>query len=170
MYKWPERKSLRMKNFDYNENGYYFVTICTKNRENKFGEIVWTEMVLNEYGEIVENIFLELSEHYVNCKLDKYVVMPNHFHWIIIIDNTYFVGNGFKPFPKDIKLHWLSEIVRWFKTFSSRKINNIQNDFIFSWQKSFYDRIIRNEKELLKIREYIEENPLKWHLDKNNLL
>jgi REP element-mobilizing transposase RayT len=64
--------------------------------------------------------------------------------------------------------HWLSEIIRWFKTFSSRNINNYQNKFIFSWQRSFYDVIIRNEKQLNIIRQYIIDNPLKWEFDKNN--
>lgn len=177
MYKWPERKSLRMKSFDYSENGYYFVTICTKNRENKFGEIIWTEMVLNEYGKIVEKCWYEIVNHH-NVEIDYFVVMPNHVHLIIVIRNVTifdicnFVGNAG---PHSLRGNGftknnLSNAIQRIKSSITLNIRKNFNDFTFSWQKSFYDRIIRNEKELLEIRKYIEENPLKWHLDKNNLL
>ena len=89
------------------------------------------------------------------------MVMPNHFHGIIVINN---VGTGFKPVPTE---HGLSEIVRGFKTFSSRKINHLNPSLNFSWQRSFYDHIIRTEKTLGKIREYITNNPLRWEFDRN---
>lgn len=165
MYKWPERKNLRMRSFDYNENGYYFVTICTKNRENKFGEIVWKDMVLNEYGEIAFKYFQEIPKHFQNCKIDEFVIIPNHIHWIIIL-----VENADLHSLQDRTKMLLSKIIHWYKSSIKREIRKKYENSEFSWQKSFYDRIIRNEKELLKIREYIEENPLKWHLDKNNLL
>lgn len=88
--------------------------------------------------------------------------------------NNGFVGTGFKPVPtgggdnNKQKTHWLSEIIRWFKTFSSRKINDYQNDFTFAWQRSFFDKIIRNDEQLNKTREYIINNPLKWEFDINN--
>lgn len=178
MYNWKQRKNQRLKNYDYSSNGFYFVTICTKWRENFFGEIVDGKIILNNYGKIAENVFLNLPNHYTNCLIDEYIFMPNHFHGIIIIYNTMTVGTGFKPAPTsnqpvstendNTKKHWLSEIVRWFKTFSSRNINNSQNDFIFSWQRSFFDVIIKNDKQLEKTRQYIIDNPLKWELDKNN--
>ncbi|MBI4647589.1 MAG: transposase, partial [Bacteroidia bacterium] len=82
-----------------------------------------------------------------------------------------FVRNGFKPFPTTNNNHGLSEIIRGFKTFSSRRINEkISVDINFRWQKSFHDHIIRNEKSLHDIRKYIHENPLKWNLDEENIL
>jgi REP element-mobilizing transposase RayT len=93
--------------------------------------------------------------------------MPNHVHGIIVIDNENVVGNGLKPFPT----HGLSEIIRGFKTFSSRKINEeIEIDNKFQWQKSFYDHIIRDERSLDLIREYVQNNPLRWDLDRENPL
>jgi len=180
MYNWPQRKNQRLKNYDYSSNGFYFVTICTKLRENFFGKIIDWKMILNDYGKIAENVFVNLPNHYKNCLIDEYIFMPNHFHWIVIIDNSTkenatIVGTGFKPVPTtdntdndNAKKHWLSEIIRWFKTFSSRNINNSQNNFTFSWQRSFFDVIIRNDEQLEKTRQYIIDNPIKWELDKNN--
>jgi len=167
MYNWPQRKNQRLKNFDYSQNGFYFVTICTKWRENYFGEIIDWKMILNDYAKIAEKVFIDLPQHYKNCMIDEYIFMPNHFHAIIIIDNAMIVGTGLKPVPTG-KIHWLSEMVRWFKTFSSRNINNSQNDFTFAWQRSFFDVIIKNDEQLEKIRQYIIDNPMKWELDVNN--
>ena len=160
------RKNQRLKEYNYLENGCYFITICTNERENYFGKIEEWNMILNEFWKIAEKTFVQSPEHYTNCRSNEYIVMPNHFHWIIEINNE-IMRTGLKPVPTKNKEHWLSEIIRWFKTFSSRKINEIQNDFRFSWQRSFYDRIIRNEDELNKIKQYIIDNPLKWEFDKN---
>ena len=167
----PQRKKLRLEWYDYSQAGYYFVTICTRDREKYFWKIVDGEMVLNEYGGIAENVLTDLHKHYKNCEIDEYIFMPNHFHGIIIIHNSD-VGNGLKPFHSDKqteKQHNLSEIIRWFKTFSSRKINDSQQDFYFTWQKSFHDVIIRNQDQLDKSREYIRMNPMKWEEDENNI-
>ena len=121
-------------------------------------------MVLNEYGNIVSAFWDDLPSHYPNIKTDECVVMPNHVHGIIVIDNN--AGNGLKPFPTQ---HGLSEIMRGFKTFSSRKINEIiSSETKFQWQKSFYDHVIRNEKSLNCVREYITINPARWDLDIEN--
>jgi REP element-mobilizing transposase RayT len=162
-----ERKQTRLKNYDYSQHGYYFVTICAQNREQWFGKVEKGEMILNPYGKIVNECWDDLPEHYAHCSLDSFVIMPNHVHGIIVIDNDKTVGNGLKPFPT----HGLSEMIRGFKTFSSRKINEgIKSDNKFQWQKSFYDHIIRGEKSLDLIREYIQNNPLKWELDRENPL
>jgi REP element-mobilizing transposase RayT len=162
-----ERKHIRLKDYDYSKDGYYFITICSKGRKEFFGDISEGEINLNRYGEIVNQCWCNLPKHYLNCSLDSFVIMPNHVHGIIVIDNENVVGNGLKPFPT----HGLSEIIRGFKTFSSRKINEeIENNYKFQWQKSFYDHIIRSEKSLDLIREYIQNNPLKWDLDRENPL
>jgi transposase-like protein len=107
--------------------------------------------------------------------------MPNHIHWIIIIEDT--VGNEY--FRSDIwsekkrneyfhSLQWLkskpnlSNIIKWFKIWCTKEIRNKYEDFNFWWQKSFFDKIIRNDEQLWKTREYILNNPLKWELDVNN--
>jgi REP element-mobilizing transposase RayT len=149
------RKRNRLSEFDYSSDGYYFITTCVKNRKNYFGIIENNKMILNKYGKIVMNCWLDLPRHYLNCKLDEFIIMPNHFHGIIFIENN----------EKDLKKHNISEFIRAFKTFSSRKINYLLNGEKFQWQKSFYDNIIRNEKSLTEIRNYIIHNPLNWKDD-----
>jgi REP element-mobilizing transposase RayT len=160
-----KRKLNRLKDYDYSQSGYYFVTICTRGRKEFFGSVREGRMKLNKYGEIINKCWDELPKHYLNCLLDSFVIMPNHVHGIIVIDNENIVGNGLKPFPT----HGLSEIIRGFKTFSSRKINEeIKNGNKFQWQKSFYDNIIREEKSLHNLRQYVMYNHLKWEFDIEN--
>lgn len=168
------RRSIRLKGYDYTRAGMYFVTICAWQKTCLFGEIVNDAMVLNAYGEIVESCWHELPEHYQNVELDEMVVMPNHVHGIIVITD---VGAGLKPAPTKgepapastnapPKQHGLSEFVRALKTFSARKINVLRNNpGCPVWQRNYYERIIRNEKELDETRMYIMNNPLKWVLD-----
>ncbi len=156
------RKKNRLEKFLYS-NWYFFVTINSQNHIKYFWEVINDEMVLNEYWNIVQGCRLDLVNHYANIILDEYIIMPNHFHGIVIIDNDKnitTVGNGFKPFLTKNRQHWLSEIIRWFKTFSSLKLHQswLTN---FSRQKSFYDHIIRNEQDLQRIQEYILNNPYK---------
>ncbi len=159
------RKPNRLPGYDYSQNGYYFITVCVHNHAQWFGEIKNGEMILNKYAEIVRKCWYDLPIYYKNVKLDEFVIMPNHIHGIIIIDNGN-VGNGFKPFPTN---HGLSEIVRGLKTFSSRRINETIDDGVkFHWQKSFYDHVIRNEISLNRIREYIHNNPAQWDEDIEN--
>ncbi len=155
----PNRKLNRLKEYDYSTGGYYFVTICALGKEHHFGRVENEKMIKNNYGNIVEKQWLWLHQSYQYVELDYYVVMPNHFHGIIIIDTSLKTSN--------VKTKSLSELIGAFKTTSSKSIH--QADLkVFHWQKSFYDRIIRNEIELLKIRRYIENNPLKWEIEKNN--
>jgi putative transposase len=157
-----QRKPNRLKEYDYSTAGYYFVTICAKDRICWLGEVVDEKMLLNNLGKIVQNCWLDLPNHYKNIALDEYIVMPNHFHGILIIQP---VGDGFKPSPT--RMHGMSEIIRGFKTFSSRKINDLKQ-IHFHWQRSFYDNIIRTDESLNKIREYIKNNPKQWLRDELN--
>ena len=151
----PQRKSSpRLRGFDYRVAGYYFITICTFNREPRFGNVRDEKMILNSTGRIIERSWQYLPDHYSNLKLDEYVIMPNHFHAIAILE-----GNG----------HELSEIVRGFKTRSARRVNRLEYKTGFHlWQRSFYDHVIRDDRDLDAIREYIVNNPLKWELDNEN--
>ena len=170
MYLGKDRKQNRWFGYDYSMPGQYYITICTQNRIPHFGEVIDGKMILNDLGEIVNECWFDLPNHYKHCQLDEFVIVPNHVHGIIeIINDEYFktavsVGNGLKPFPT---IHGLSEIVRGFKTFSSRKINKSQNNY-FQWQKSFHDRVIREGDDLESIRYYIQQNPVRWAKDKNN--
>ncbi len=168
------RKSMRLKDYDYSQDGYYFVTICVRNKTKYFGEIINGEMILNEIGEIAQKQWLWLAEQYDYVKLDEWIIMLNHLHGILIIENDInpvAVGAG-RDLPLQRrqmrKIKSLSELIGAFKTTSSKLIH--QNGLSeFQWQRNYYERIIRNEKELDKIRKYIFENPLKWELDRNNL-
>ena len=156
------RKLHRLPIHLYREGGF-FVTINVHQHKKVFGEVVGEEMKLNTYGKIVQECRRDLPKHYICCILADFVIMPNHMHAILYIEGqTSSVREGFKPSPT--KQYGLSEILRWFKTFSSR---NIHNSWLpsFKWQRSFYDHIIRNEEDLQNIQEYIELNPYKREND-----
>ena len=171
-----ERKRNRLKDFDYSESGYYFITICTNDRVEIFGNIVDGKMLLNTCGKIIQKQWLWLSAQYDYIKLDQYVVMPNHIHGIIIIDKNGYGDNRCGDNPRIVptdtiynpRKNLLSKTICAFKTTSSKLIHRAGIPD-FKWQRSFYDHIIRNEKSLLKIREYIINNPLKWEYDSENL-
>jgi len=177
-------ESARLKGWNYSSPGYYFFTVCTKNRACLFGEIVNGKMVPNEYGKILEHCWNDLPNHYPNLKLDQFVVMPDHIHGIIIIvnNNNTIVETGLKPVstgtpgtPKTPnitnKTHGLFEFIRAFKTFSARRINeHRQTPGIPVWQPRFHDHIIRDENELNLIRKYIIDNPANCGNDENNVM
>ena len=143
----PERKRTRLKGFDYSQNGYYFVTICTKDKEKLLCEIVGDDahIVPSPYGIITEKYIKSI------VGIDKYVIMPNHIHLIIKIDNgTMWASSPTKSIP---------QIVKAFKTLVTKEIGKS----IF--QRSFHDHIIRGEQDYLKIWNYIDTNPAKWNVD-----
>lgn len=135
--------------------------------QSLLGEVVDNKMRLNSAGEIVKACWEQLSHHYPHVQLDAFVVMPNHVHGIIILTDYDMPGAGLRPAPT--KRHELSEIVRAFKSFSSRRINELRNTpGVEIWQRNYYDHIIRNEKSLSLIRLYIRTNPLMWIHDPDN--
>ncbi len=176
--KYPVRKRNRLREWDYSTPHWYYVTICAQNHREWFGEIIEGKMILNEYGLMVQKRWLWLKEHYEYVDLDEFIVMPNHFHGILIIggsgrDLTKNNEQHTKRTSPDLSLHKLvkikplSELIGVFKTTSSKLIhqNGLSN---FSWQRSYYDHIIRNEGSLDNIRLYIRENSLSWETDRNN--
>lgn len=169
------RKLNRIVEYDYSQNGYYFVTVCVQNREERFGEIKNEAIVLNKCGEIVEQQWLWLEQHFPYIRSDEFVVMPNHFHGILVIDYKDDLMNDLRrdnprivPTTDYHRRHnLLSKTMNAFKTTSSKLIHRAGlTDF--AWQRSFYDHIIHDETGLEKIREYIRNNPLQWELDKDN--
>ena len=168
-----KRRSIRLRGYDYSRAGAYFVTICMKNRQCLFGDIVDGKLVFNENGQIVLSVWHGLTNHYSHVELDAFVVMQNHVHGIIVLHNENIggdggVGAGLKPAPT-VKRHGLSEIIRGFKTFSSRRINEMRETPSRPvWQRNYYEDIIRNDDELNRIREYIQNNPANWETDREN--
>jgi REP element-mobilizing transposase RayT len=163
-------ESTRLADWDYSSAGYYFVTICTYNREILFGNISDNVMILSEYGNIVKEEWLKSTEIRKEIELDEFVIMPNHVHGIIIINHDDDVEtNGrsslqqkqFSMQPKSIP-----SFIAGFKSSATKRINiarNMKGNPV--WQRNYYERIIRNEKELHQIRAYIHNNPLNWYKD-----
>jgi REP element-mobilizing transposase RayT len=159
-------ESNRLKEWDYSTPWWYYVTICTKNFKCWFGEVKNGKMILNDLGKIVEEEWLKTKEIRTSVDLDYYVIMPNHFHGIAIIE-------GYEH-AKSVETHRdaslrkvqnnLSDIIRGFKGTVTKQIHKLGYEN-FQWQPRFYDHIIRNEADLRRIRNYIQNNPLKWELD-----
>jgi REP element-mobilizing transposase RayT len=127
-------------------------------------------MKLNRYGKIVESEFLKTQRCRLNVKVDEYVVMPNHFHGIITIIETVDVGATRRVAPTKtttIRPNTIGSIIGQIKSASTKKIR-IGGMKSFRWQRNYWEHVIRNEEKLYKIRQYIQNNPLKWHLDREN--
>ncbi len=169
--------TIRLPGYDYSWAGAYFVTTCTSGRANLFGEIVKNEMRLNVYGRMVQEVWNGLPGHYPHVVLDAFVIMPNHIHGIVVLAddaglNDISVGAGFKPAPTTTPpRHGLPEIVRAFKTFSARQINESRHTpGTPVWQRNYYEHIIRNKAALNRIRQYIMTNPAHRKKDRENLI
>ena len=177
------RKRTRLANFDYSAVGMYFVTICTANREHFFGEICDGKMILNDCGKIADKCWREIPTHFPNTKLDEFVVMPNHVHGIVWIENSVNDENivrvgdkNFCPLQNEInQKSWqsklsrsLSSIIRGFKIGVTKWCRQ-NSDIYLVWQRLFHDHIVRDDEELNRVREYISLNPKNWKRDKNNL-
>ncbi len=167
-----KRKSIRLKDFDYTQAFWYYVTICTQTRGDILGIIKNSKMVLNKFGVLVEKEWLNTKSIRSNVDLDSFVIMPDHLHGIIIINKqrrgtahrapTDTTENFGKPVPGS-----LPTIIRSFKATVTKQINELrQTPGIKFWQRNYYERVIRNEKELYNIRRYIKLNPLKWNIQR----
>ena len=171
------RRSIRLKNYDYASPGAYFVTMVTHQRQCLFGAIVDGAMRLNEWGEIAERCWMEIPQHYPHVILDAFVIMPNHVHGIIILNDnniptfgTDFVwAKNFSPIQNDRPCgtsQTIGSIVRGFKIGVTKWFRQ-HTDIYNVWQRNYFERIIRNEMELQRIRQYIVNNPTKWKNDEN---
>ena len=155
----PIRKTARLCGYDYSQAGYYFVTICTKDKHEILGHIVGADdsvrpsVVKSQIGIIVENSWHEINRVYENVKAVKFCVMPNHIHGIIVIENT---GGQSRPPLQKVIQGYKSVTTRMCFTMGCRQI----------WQRSYNDHVIRNESEYLKICQYIDKNPAQWEKDR----
>ena len=171
----PNRKRTRLEKFDYGKHGAYFVTICTEGRRHILSEIVCdndtagqstpSEAVgegyplpqLTFFGKIADRWINTIHEKYPNVSVERYVIMPNHIHLLLFVDN---IGRG-NPSPT------ISTVVGWFKFNSTKEINAIANTAGKRiYQRSFYDHIIRNQRDYDEVAKYIYENPMRWRFDK----
>jgi len=160
--------SARLDYWDYTNDGFYFITICTDKKKVYFGNIEG-QMRLSHLGKIVKKLWVEIPAHYKNIKLDEFVIMPNHLHGIIILekktgDNNY--DTKYKRKFGALQKNSIPLVINQFKR--AVKIYCTENKINFSWQPRYFDRIIRNDDELNKIRQYILDNPLQWDIDRNN--
>ena len=185
------RRSIRLKGYDYSQAGAYFVTIVAWQRECLFGDVVDGVMNLNRHGHIVRDAWFDLKNHYRHVELGEFVIMPNHVHGIIVLiddgrGGSFASGrtnspdispagadnlptNQTRPYVNPKPRHGLPEIVRAFKSFSAKRINRLRRtDGIPVWQRNYYEHIIRNEREMDNITQYIETNPLRWDEDDEN--
>lgn len=151
------RKSLRLRDYDYSQCGAYFVTMCTENRESYFKEFPNLKQVVQTQWNVLKTRFPEIQ-------LDEFVIMPNHVHGIIFI-----VGGIHESPLQDRRNMLLPKAIGYFKMNTAKRINQILNRAGQRfWQRNYHEHVIRNEKELKRIREYIQHNPLKWELDREN--
>ena len=170
------RKSLRLKEYDYSREGAYFITICTYDRKCLLGNVINEKMTLNQFGYIILECWNSLTGRYTNIELDKFVVMSNHVHGIIkIVDNVGAIhelslqGKNCTNQQIERRRMLIPKVVGYFKMNAAKQINIVRNTSGNPlWQKNYYEHIIRNVDKLHKIREYIQNNPLKWHLDREN--
>jgi len=166
------RKSIRLKNYDYSMDGYYFVTVCANNRRHLFGDIDCGEMVLNDAGLIAAQCWNEIPVHFPCVTLDEFIVMPNHVHGILIITDN--VGaNNYSPLRVRMSVQsmrprgtskTIGSMIRGFKIGVTKWFHQ-NTDIRDIWQRNYHDHIIRGDADLYRIRQYIINNPAGWEDD-----
>jgi len=165
------RRSIGLKEYNYSQPGAYFITICAHNKKPILGYVIDGNVHLNEIGKVVESEWLRTFNMRKNLKLDVYVIMPNHFHGIIIISNgrgTLQCAPTNEQFGKPVS-NSIPNIIRLFKSTATKQINQIrQTPGMELWQRNYYEHVIRNEDEFNQVREYIINNPLQWQFDREN--
>ena len=181
----PQRKSIRLKGYDYSQAGLYFITICCQNKVHLFGNVINKQMILNDAGKMIEKWFNELQNKFPDVKCHEMVVMPNHIHFII--ENIGSVGADLCVCPNDSNFPKtekrvseilgehagspLHRVLQWFKTMSTNEyIRGVKNNNWIPfdgklWQRNYWEHIIRNDQSYQKISDYIINNPSKWNDD-----
>ncbi len=180
------RKIIRLQTWDYRWAGAYFITICTHKREHYFGEVMGGKMQLSQVGVIADILWYEIENRVKNVTLGEFVVMPNHMHGILILNDNVRSLHATTPQNDDVrslhattppqddkneymssispKSNSVSTIIRSYKSAVTKHVKRL--GFEFAWQTRFHDHIIRNEKSFDTISEYIINNPIKWEDDK----
>ena len=202
----PQRRAMRLRDYDYSQPGAYFLSICAQHRKCLFGTIIDGQMRLNEIGEIVVECWSRIPQHFPSVELGEYVIMPNHIHGIIesnivgarsprpieaehstpptvgarsphpteVEQSIYPTVGARSPRPTEntknhtdeIRSPALGKIVAYFKYQSTKHINQHHNTpGTRIWQRNYYDHVIRDDTDLQRICQYIQDNPMKWALD-----
>ena len=181
----PQRRAMRLRDYDYSQPGAYFVTICARHRKCLFGAITDGKMRLNEIGQIVVECWNHIQQHFPSVELGESVIMPNHFHGIISWGITETrtphpseninTGRGEVPSSVDVNPTTrrvevpspsLGKIMAYFKYQSTKHINRHYNTpGTRVWQRNYHDHIIRDDPDLQRLRQYMQNNPMKWELD-----
>jgi len=181
------RQSIRLRNYDYSQPKYYFLIICTHKKQCWLGEIKNDRMYLNQIGKIVAREWLHTPKIRPNVQLDQWIIMPNHLHGIVIInENLNLLGDrnmseqkifdeenrdilGARNEPLRQESNSISSFVAGFKSAVTKRINLLrENRDIPIWQRNYYESIIRDEQSLIAIQEYIKNNPCQWQKDPDN--
>jgi REP element-mobilizing transposase RayT len=142
----PTRKNIRLPNYDYRQEGMYFITICTKGKRTILGTVTQDSILLSAYGKIAEQVLIQIQNTHIEASIIQHTIMPNHVHAILFIKNNASVSLG--------------QMIRQFKA----KTSYLCRQSI--WQRNYYEHVIRSQIELCEIMTYIENNPLQWALDK----
>jgi putative transposase len=182
------RRSIRLKGYDYTQMGAYFVTVVTKDRECLFGEVTDGNTRLNDTGRLIERWWVELNHKFPVVETDEFVVMPNHFHGIIVLTDVR-VGADLRVGPASDRKGGnvgegahigaplrasLPRIVQWFKTMTTNECIRGVKQLGWTelpgrlWQRNYYEHAIRSQESLDRIRQYIVENPTNWEFDHEN--
>ena len=155
------RRSIRLQGYDYRVVNAYFVTICVEQRRRMFGDVADSQVRLSHVGEVVDECWQAIPQHFPHAALDLHVVMPDHLHGLLIIetDARSAVGkqSALRAGPGSLPV-----IVRHFKAAVTRTAR--QRGLLFGalWQRNYYEHVVRNDADLARVRKYIVDNPLAW--------
>ena len=188
---WHHRGSIRLRNRDYSQAGAYFITLCVENREHLVGDVVDGEMRLNESGKWANEYVSVLPQRFPDLFVDIHVVMPNHVHMVAVIRDDPVGGTAVgvihelplqhelplrQPALNDPEIRRLTrramlipKMIGFYRMNVAKRINQMRGTpGVPVWQRNYYERIIRGNDELNRVREYIRDNPGKWSLDSEN--
>jgi REP element-mobilizing transposase RayT len=160
------RRSIRLKGYDYSQEGAYFITICTRHMICLFGQVENDRMILADAGKMINEQWIALADRFPNSRLGEYITMPNHFHAILFI-----TGVGVPLVGTQNGGATLGQMIGAFKSITTGKYINGVNRSGWPpfdgklWQHNYYEHVIRNEASLLKISKYIHTNPARWKDD-----
>ncbi len=174
-FKMPNRRSIRLQKYDYTHTGAYFVTICTQNQKRLFGDVSDKHMTLNNAGRMVQMIWNELPEKYHGVETDAFQIMPNHVHGVVVLVGANGQPRGTNGQPRGVAPTMsLPDVVHRFKSMTTKRYTDAVKTAAWPpfpgrlWQRNYYERIIRNENELNRIRKYITGNPVTRDTDREN--
>lgn len=158
------RKRVRLSGFDYTQPTTHFITLCTQNRLPLFGQINNVRMNRNAAGQLIHNTWFEIGDRFPMISLDEFITIPNHIHGLFCLN----IPSGVDDIPGNVSI---PDILQWFKTKTTYDYSQKVHGEVWTpynkklWQRSFYDRIVRDSRELQRIRIYIRDNPINWELD-----